>query len=44
MCDGLMDLPDFFKEHLIGYFVKLASDKVINVRISMARVLHRHII
>ena len=26
----------------MSYFIKLASDKVINVRIAMARILHKH--
>lgn len=42
MCDGIIDMPVFFKEHLMSYFIKLASDKVINVRIAMARILQKH--
>lgn len=42
MCDGLMYDMKVFKTNFLDLFEKLAIDPVINVRISVAKVLLRH--
>ena len=42
MCDGFLDDWPSFKIHFWALFEKLAQDKVINVRICVARVLVNH--
>ena len=43
MCEGLMEMPEFFQEDLLELFCKVCRDKVVNVRISAAKILARHI-
>ncbi len=40
MCGTLMDNPARFNEHFLEDFVKLGADRVSNVRILIAKVLH----
>ncbi len=43
MCEQVMILtPDIFQEHFILDFLSLVSDKVVNVRIGVARALRNH--
>ena len=42
MCEGLLDDYPYFKANFLEAFQKLVDDKVINVRISLAKVLVRH--
>merc|ERR1712146_675640 len=41
MCEKIMKYPDIFNKHFITYFLKLGEDKVVNVRISVAKVLKK---
>lgn len=43
MCNQLMMYPDIFKKSFIDIFETLASDKVVNVRISLANTVSSHI-
>jgi hypothetical protein len=41
MCTKLFTKKDIVKDIIIGYFIKLANDKIVNVRITMAKTLNK---
>ena len=43
MCNQLMMYPEIFKKSFIDICTTLASDKVVNVRISLAHTIASHI-
>lgn len=42
MCEKLMYYPEIFENNFMDSFKDLTSDKVINVRISLAKALYNH--
>lgn len=42
MVGNLMKYPHIFKKHFLSSFIELSNDKVINVRIVLARVIKKY--
>lgn len=42
MCEKLMYYPEIFENNFIEYFKDLSKDKVINVRIALAKAMYNH--
>lgn len=43
ICESCMSDVHLFKEYLLTPFLSLQKDKVVNVRVTLARILHAHI-
>lgn len=43
MCDRLILQTELFQQHLLAAFCELAKDRIVNVRIAVARVASRHL-
>ena len=43
MCENLLQFKELSEEHFLPLLVELANDKIINVRISVARLVSSHI-
>lgn len=42
MIGNLLKYPEIFKKHFLSSVIELSTDKVINVRITLAKVLKKH--
>eukprot|EP00826_Nyctotherus_ovalis_P063915 TRINITY_DN9371_c0_g1_i1.p1 TRINITY_DN9371_c0_g1~~TRINITY_DN9371_c0_g1_i1.p1 ORF type:complete len:391 (-),score=125.89 TRINITY_DN9371_c0_g1_i1:140-1312(-) len=42
ICEGLMEDKELFEKHFLTELLKLQKDKVVNVRITLAKVLRAH--
>jgi len=42
ICERLMDNKELFEEHFLTEFLRLQKDRVVNVRIELAKVLRAH--
>lgn len=43
ICEGLMEDKELFEKHFLTELLKLQKDKVVNVRITLAKVLRAHV-
>ena len=42
MVGKIMNYPEIFKQHFIDSFIELSDDRVVNVRITLAKILRKH--